>query len=65
MGTNTDGLSYLLHSKRSVIQNHTMNVINLFVSDWDFWKTRLRVIFCAVPATQPTPSLLDRNGRPQ
>ena len=54
--TNAYGLSYLLDSKMLIIQNCTVNGINLSINCWGFWTAWPRVIFWLVP------SLLEFHG---
>ena len=40
---------YCVTNKMFLIQSHTVNGVNLFVSGWGFWTTWLKVIVWAVP----------------
>lgn len=46
--TNASRLSYLRDGKMSVIQNYTLNIINLFIKGWVFWTSWRSIIFCTV-----------------
>ena len=50
--TNTNRQDYLLDRKMSLIPNHTVNGMDLFISGWSFWTTRDRGL-TSVPSLPP------------